>query len=402
MTSPAYILPEALEGAIEEVLGPLPLKTLAPEVAHLSAYFTSERAARPRSYLESSSQRAAYIAYFLRANFHKLEAVLEEMRPLVEAQIRKRRGFRVLDIGAGPGTMTLAAMNYLHNCEPSGPLHLLATDPNAAMLHECRRLFAAFRGRIGCSNDQAVLETRTETLEKLICDLSPYRAERENFDLIVLGNMWNEVMEAHRLSLKDQRACVEKLAGALNPGGAMVFIEPALKETSRGLHRLHDEVLRGLPHLTVFAPCVHQQACPCVAEGNEKDWCHTEQPWRPSAKVREVDRLIGNRKDALKFSYLVLRKDGKNILAVRRPSRTAEEQFACWRMVSELITEKGKRRAFLCGEGGRLQFTRLDRHATETNAVFGRMERGDIVALSQTELRPTEIRVVEQTRVEKP
>jgi ribosomal protein RSM22 (predicted rRNA methylase) len=260
MTALAYILPAALEGAIEEVLGPLSLKTLAPEVALLSAYFTSERADRPRHYLESPSHRAAYIAYFLRANFHKLEAVLEEMRPLVEAQIRKRRRFRVLDIGAGPGTMTLAAMNYLHNSEDLGPLYFLATDSNASMLHECRRLFAAFRGRIGWSNEEAVLETRTVTLEKLICGLLPHHAEGKNFDLIVLGNVWNEVMEAHPLSLKDQRACVEKLAGALDPGGALIFIEPALKETSRGLHRLHDEVLQSLPHLTVFAPCVHQQA----------------------------------------------------------------------------------------------------------------------------------------------
>ncbi|MDD5544760.1 MAG: small ribosomal subunit Rsm22 family protein [Acidobacteriia bacterium] len=394
-----YSLPDELEAAINEVLTPSPLKRWAPRVARLSAQFTSNRPGRPRDYFESEELRAAYIAYFLRANFNKLEAVLDEMKPLLEEQLRRPGGLRVLDVGSGPGTMTLSALYYLRRLEAPGPHHFLAVDASAKILQECRRLFEAFRNLLGTPPAQAVLETQAHQVRQVVQSWRPPRSAPPDFDLILLGNVWNEMVEDG--TAPDSAEFLASLAARLHPTGAMIFIEPALRESSRALHRLHDVVLENVPPLNVFAPCVHQQKCPCVAAGNEKDWCHAEHAWHPGETVRGLDRLLGLRKDALKFSYLVLRKDGKNILDLRRSSGAPAAPSASWRVVSERLTEKGKQRAFLCGQRGRLQFTRLNRHSTEGNAEFGRLERGDLVTLTGTEEKPGEIRVVEQAVVKK-
>ena len=58
---------------------------------------------------------------------------------------------------------------------------------------------------------------------------------------------------------------------------------------------------------------------PCPALLNPKDWCHEDIPWEAPPLIRALDKLTGLRKDALKFSYLVLRRDEE--LAVRRVRR---------------------------------------------------------------------------------
>jgi hypothetical protein len=68
--------------------------------------------------------------------------------------------------------------------------------------------------------------------------------------------------------------------------------------------------------------------------------------------IQQIDRQVGFIKDALKFSYLLLRTDGRTITP-RNP-----ETF---RMVSELRKLKGDTRAWLCNELGRPEVGRLDR-----------------------------------------
>lgn len=133
-----------------------------------------------------------------------------------------------------------------------------------------------------------------------------------------------------------------------------------------------------------------------------RDWRARRQNSPPSSPRRAAPGRfirIGKRKDALKFSYLVLRKDGKNVLDLRRPGVRAHEKSACWRVVSERLTEKGKQRPFLCGGDGRMQMFRLDRHSTPANRAFGEIDRGDIVQVKGAEKRPQEWRIREETEV---
>jgi hypothetical protein len=105
---------------------------------------------------------------------------------------------------------------------------------------------------------------------------------------------------------------------------------------------------------------------------NADDWCHEERAWEAPAWIRQIDRQVGFIKDALKFSYLLLRTDGRTITP-RSP-----ETF---RMVSELRKLKGDTRAWLCNELGRPEVGRLDRAQSDSNASWDRCQRGTIVRI---------------------
>jgi hypothetical protein len=81
---------------------------------------------------------------------------------------------------------------------------------------------------------------------------------------------------------------------------------------------------------------------------------------------------VGFIKDALKFSYVLLRTDGRTI---------AERSPSTFRMVSELRKLKGDTRAWLCNELGRPEVGRLDRAQSTSNSAWNECQRGTIVRI---------------------
>ena len=150
-----------------------------------------------------------------------------------------------------------------------------------------------------------------------------------------------------------------------------MLMEPALRETSRALHQVRDRLLQE-NRCTVYSPCLHEKDCPALL--NRDDWCHEERIWNPPASIKQIDRDTRFIKDALKFSYLLLRTDGLTI-AARSP-----ETF---RLVSELRVLKGDTRAWLCNELGRSEVGRLDRAESPTNETWDECSRGTIVKIEK-------------------
>jgi len=139
----------------------------------------------------------------------------------------------------------------------------------------------------------------------------------------------------------------------------------------------------------VYSPCLHEQHCPALARPD--DWCHEERPWSPPPMLQAIDREAGFIKDALKFSYLMLRKDGLTV---------AERGPDVYRVVSEVMVMKGDRRAWLCNETGRPLVGRLDRVRSEATAAFDRWHRGAIVRVEHIERRAGIGRIGRSTHVE--
>jgi hypothetical protein len=153
----------------------------------------------------------------------------------------------------------------------------------------------------------------------------------------------------------------EGLLSLLAPQGSLMIMEPALRDTSRSLHQVRDALL-AKQACTVYSPCLHDRPCPALVK--EGDWCHEERPWTPPPIVSEIDQVVGFIKDALKFSYVILRKDGRTIVP-RKPD--------LFRVVSELREMKGEKRAWLC----------KDRLRSESNAAVDGWHRGAIVRISE-------------------
>jgi hypothetical protein len=208
------------------------------------------------------------------------------------------------------------------------------------------------------------------------------------FDVIVLSNVLNELFThdprraGHRTALLS--GILERL---LAPDGSCIVIEPALRETSRDLLEVRDAMIEKGFH--VYSPCLVNTACP--ARVNPKDWCHEDIPWETPALLRELDKLTGLRKDSLKFSYLVLRRDGLSLADVCG-------RDAC-RVVSEPLASKGKREFYVCGAEGRKLMMRLDKDATPLNKAYEKLRRGHVVRFERLTDEGKRYKVEKETAV---
>jgi hypothetical protein len=180
------------------------------------------------------------------------------------------------------------------------------------------------------------------------------------FDVVVaahvLGELFLREAPAARAAARAERVLAWCRA-FLGEGGTAILVEPALRETSRGLLVVRDRLIDA--GLRVVAPCFWAGPCPALAR--ERDWCHDAAAPRAPGAAR-VD-----------FSYLALRASA--------PLATDETLY---RIVSDPLPEKGRLRIYGCGPAGRHPLVRLDRHASPSNAAFDELERGDVARVSGT------------------
>lgn len=333
------------------------IAALASDVARLSTLLTREREALPAAYLKDEGLRKAYIEYFLPSNLYKIHIPLKELS-LHPKELFKKDKLRILDIGSGPGTATLGVLDFFSMQEMRPILEFTAVDPVAENLKDAEALF---KDRGSKEATLTTLKSGIEKMENLI---------KGQFDIIILSNLLNEV--AHNDAGRIQKR-VEILKNLINrflsADGSCIIIEPALRETSREMLMVRDGLLDEGLH--IYSPCLMGGKCPALE--NPKDWCHEDVPWEPPAIVKELDRLTGMRKDSLKFSYLILRKDGISLTDIY-----GEDSY---RVVSEPLISKGKMEFHVCGKGGRRLITRLDKDKTPLNEVFDDLRRGDVFRL---------------------
>lgn len=340
----------------------LPQSRLAQVVSDLSRLFTKERAGLSRSYLEDPVVAAAYLSYFLPVNLSKIQVLLDEM-PTDQLQER----FSVLDLGSGPGTGSLALLDWWHHHKHSGALSVVAVDSSPGALTQASQLWNRYCHAAGISG--ASFYSHKRDLEQT--DWSESIRQSAPFDLIILANTVNEMYAGAKDPIAARTGVVSQALSLLAPSGTMMILEPALRETSRALHHMRDRLLQE-KQCRVFSPCLHENSCPALV--NPYDWCHEERAWDPPTVIQQIDGEVGFIKDALKFSYLLLRKDGKTIV---------ERRSDVYRVVSELREMKGEKRAWLCNEQGRHEVGRQDRLASPQNEAFDQWHRGDIVQIER-------------------
>lgn len=338
-------------------------------VAKLSRLFTKDRGSLAFDYFEDPSNAVAYLSYFTPVNLSKVQALLGELPPdtLMKGG---GTGFRFLDLGSGPGTGSLAVLDWLHQYHPEsvGSLSALAVDSSGEALRQAAKLWNEY-----CEEGEisgARLFPCQSNLERSGKEAWRDRAKQQApFDLILVANCLNELHLDASDPIAARAELLSDLLQCLAPHGTLMVLEPALRETARALHQVRDRLLRD-KQCTVYSPCLHERDCPALMHPD--DWCHEERAWDPPSSIKEIDKAVGFIKDALKFSYLLLRTDGRTI-APRAPDT--------FRIVSELRELKGDTRAWVCNELGRSEIGRLDRAQSETNRAWSECRRGAIVQL---------------------
>lgn len=378
----------ALWAAVRERLpaGALREEVLERAVVARSRRYTSDReladpdlerdgrAAQGRAPMLPSAEEdlAARALFFTVADAAKIQIPLAELewRGLLPAAGR----LRVVDVGAGAGAMSLGAIGYLHPRE----LEIRAFDRDREALAILRGGYAHLpKAWLGSADLRAIPG-----------DVRGLRLDADSVDLALAGSLLNE------LRGEEQRVLVRSLVGSLSARGALIIIEPALRETSRALHELRDHVLTQRL-AEVFAPCVRRSA-PCPVLELERDWCHEDRPTSLPERAARLARKTGLRRHGLKFSYLVLRRGDEGLVDPPPADRRA------LRVVSQPRKLKGRRECFGCGEDGRFPLRLLKRNRGPINRAFEQARRGDLLIVGESNeigpRDPIDLRSLRDTR----
>jgi ribosomal protein RSM22 (predicted rRNA methylase) len=347
----AWTVPAALEDAVHAAaraaLGESALTTAAliRAIVDRSRRYTTERDRPPADHRADLAARAMF---FTIADAMKLAIPLGELRS--RGALPAARPLRLLDLGAGCGAMGLGALAALPPGELSA-LAITAVDRDAAALGIARDAIGRFADQRGIAVSFA---SRDDDVT---------RARLPAADLVVIGTLLNELAPAAA------RELVERALTAISDDGAVIIIEPALRETARALHELRDALI-GAGRGHVFAPCT-RTAAPCPALADPRDWCHEDRPLELPHRTAELARLTHLRDGGMKFAYLVLRRQPLGLVG----------DPAAWRVVSAAMPAKGKREVIGCSAAGRIPLRMLRRHRAPDNRGFEAAARGDVLVI---------------------
>lgn len=314
-------------------LTPPEVKEVGAGIKRLSHGLTRERELAGAKYMDDPALLGAYLLFYWPVSYAQSRALLSEL---------PARPRSLLDLGSGPGPLAFAGLD-------AGASETVAADRSKPALELARKL---------AIEASEALATR---------EWSPERPLPEGtFDVITMGHVLNELYAG---DVGKRAALVEKVLERVKPGGSLVVMEPALRDTSRALLQVRDLlVAKGY---AVRAPCLFRGACPALVKPS--DWCHAERQWRMPALTESLARAAGLHKESLKMSYLVLAPKGE--AWAEPPSGRV------FRIVSEALEGKGRQRYMGCGPEGRIGLALQEKHRTDGNAKFFFLQRGEVIRL---------------------
>ncbi|HUP56349.1 MAG TPA: small ribosomal subunit Rsm22 family protein [Bdellovibrionota bacterium] len=279
-------------------------------VRELSDSFTEERARGVGEYFSHPKYRSSYLLYFLplqAAKFVTLFSLHPEAMQRAVDQATKTGVMRVVDLGAGPGTASLALLLWL--LDPSkfpGDIPFRVefrwSDFNRAIMEDGKALveklsshFPKLRGKVEVRAEVGPWWKLAESLQ-------------DEAQLAFVGNVLNESPGG---PMDFSNARFSELWGKMLShfgGGGTLFVEPAIRRASQTLSRLRDELLErkllSPEGGALWGPCLHAGMCP-LAQG--RDWCHFSVPAQvPGQWFREFSKGLGSERNWLKFAYLWL------------------------------------------------------------------------------------------------
>lgn len=346
------IIENALWAAAKQQLpaGVLAHKRLGHAIVERSRLYTSER-----ELLDEPPPAGGTADVAARALFFSIADAAKIRIPITELVNRgvfpAARPLRVLDLGAGAGAMSLGLASIrADDCA----VELTAVDRDEAALRLLRGAVAELPDTWRAGFDVRVVAA----------DVRRWTPPEPGFDLIMAGSVLNELTRDAAFD------AVSAWLSWLREDGAVIIVEPALRETARALQALRDHILEA-DRGHVFAPCT-RRAAPCPGLADERDWCHEDRPVQLPERTQQLVNATGLRSYGLKFSYLVLR---------REPAALVDPagERAALRVVSRPRKLKGRRECFVCGEHGRTALRLLKRNRSAANRAVESARRGDVV-----------------------
>lgn len=361
-------LPETFAAAIDAAVSRIPGRDLTRAAEHLTARYRDPGSAVSGGGAAASltnsltnagldrpltdAERAAYLIVRAPATFAAVSSALAELRDRrPELAVR-----RVLDLGAGPGVASWAAITAFDEID----LQLVERDRGFAALGR-EILDAAVPGAKAITWKQADLRewVRGAATDPAAPASTP--TSSSGYDLVMISYALGEL-------LADVRTRVLDAAWrATSADGALVIVEPGTPRHFQGVIDARTWLLA--QGAAIAAPCPHPAACPMAAAG---DWCHF------SARVprtRDHRRLKGGSLsyEDEKFSYVIVTRSSASSDSSASPSVMPSS-----RIVRHPYVEKGRITLTRCTADGTIVTTPIGRNDREAFRRARKARWGDV------------------------
>ena len=227
----------------------------------------------------------AMVAAYVSARMPATYAVMQQCLQVISKDFSPKS---LLDLGAGPGTVALAALDLWHELKTA-----TLVEHHPAMNRFSKGFF-----------DSLDLQTTFEHLQKDILSFSPTK----EYDLVTLGYVLGELDQEQQLSV---------LTKAWNATKEFLIITmPGTPHDYQILMFARDFLIKNKRH--VIAPCPHHNKCPLQ---ETLDWCHFSVRLHRTQSHKHAKQGALSYEDE-KFSYLIVNKKeaGQNFARiVRKP-----------------------------------------------------------------------------------
>ena len=295
-------LPPALGQVIEEYItkkvgkewdNPLILERLRKAIVAQKDDYWKPVQKRSLQYTKAYSV-LGYLAYHFPVYFMQTEHLLA----MLARDGLLKKNMTILDIGTGPGVVPLAIADFWSRLEgaKADVYSIERSEEHIEAFLYLRDRFVPKGGKVSVKPPVKADITASEPMKI-----------PQQVDLLIFSNVLNELSDKS----PEQRAdLVMHYAGKIAPDGTVLIIEPAEEEVSTQLRVLSLALKkRGL---NIHSPCTFVHGTNCTPD---RCWSFVTAPAiRPTrimetlARCEEPFRYVNT---DIKYSYVVLRKDGK-------------------------------------------------------------------------------------------
>ncbi|MCK9580639.1 MAG: class I SAM-dependent methyltransferase [Methanoregula sp.] len=235
-----------------------------------------------------------YLAYHFPVYFMQTEHILAMLAG--DGLLKKK--MTILDIGTGPGVVPLAIADFYSKLDD-------ATADIYSVERSEEHIEAFLFLRNACVPKGGKVSIKTPKKEDIQRSIPTKISEQA--DLIIFSNVLNEIGKG---SVDARADLVMRYAERLAPDGSILIIEPAEENTSTQLRVLSLALKK--EGLTIHSPCSFIWGTNCTPD---RCWSFTTrrciQPTRMMEILAKCDQPFRYINIDIKYSYVVLRKDGK-------------------------------------------------------------------------------------------
>ncbi len=314
-------------------------------VLEVSDIFTFSEQYRPLNYLKDEALIKGYLLYFVPVNLSKIYSIFKELYR--HPALLNKREIKIVDIGCGPSPAILPLLSLIdHMGLKLKHVRYVGVEQEGKAIEIAEKLINFFKS----SN----FSIKYDFIKSDASDLKSYLEIKEiKPDLMIFSNSLGELFDKASIDRETFINFIKPFTYK-NPEFTLIIIEPGTKKSSMRLHELRDALISELDFYP-YSPCLDNLPCSVYKVRN---WCYEERRWTAPSYLAFLSS-VGLQVNCLKFSYVVLRKDGINI------KETFGLDGEIIKNTSHLLNEKGKSRLWACWRGDLVDIEKLKRDFSE-------------------------------------